>query len=161
GDLDLGLVRYPVAEVTPIEIVPVEWDRLVAALPVDHPLSRRRRLALSDLAGEPFILYAASSAANLRAQVMLACQSAGFSPKVTQEAGQVQTLVSWVESGIGVALVPAACSAGSGSSQRVVLREVTAEASLAVAIGVAMAPSVESGAAQRFKHLLMESASIK
>ena len=159
GTLDLGLVRYPVAEATPIEITPVEWDRLVAALPIDHPLSRRRRLALSDLAKEPFILYAASSAANLRAQVMLACQAAGFSPRVTQEAVQVQTLVSLVESGIGVALVPAACS--TGSTKRVAFRDVSAEASLAVAIGVAMPPSVEGGAAQRFRQLLEDNPPVK
>jgi len=155
GALDLGLVRYPVAEATPIEIAPVEWERLVAALPIDHPLSRRRRLALSDLANESFILYSASSASNLRAQVMLACQAAGFTPSVTQEAVQVQTLVSLVESGIGVALVPAASN--TGSTKRVAFRDVSAEASLAVAIGVATPPGAESGAAQRFRQLLEDS----
>jgi DNA-binding transcriptional LysR family regulator len=159
GALDLGLVRYPVAETTPVEVTPVEWDQLVAALPIDHPLSRRRRLALSDLAKESFILYSASSAANLRAQVMLACQASGFKPSVTQEAVQVQTLVSLVESGIGVALVPAASS--TGSTQRVAFREVSAEASLAVAIGVATMPGAESGAARRFRQMLEENPPVK
>lgn len=158
GTLDLGLVRHPVAASTPIEITPVDWDRLVAALPIDHPLSRRRHLALSDLANESFILYSASSAPNLRAQVMLACQAAGFTPSVTQEAVQVQTLVSLVESGIGVALVPAASS--TGSTRRVAFRDVSVEASLAVAIGVAMPPNVEGSAAQRFRQLLVENCSI-
>jgi DNA-binding transcriptional LysR family regulator len=155
GALDLGLIRYPIAQSTPLDVVPVEWDRLVAALPIDHPLSRRRRLALSDLANESFILYSAANAPSLRAQVMLACQAAGFSPRVTQEAVQVQTLVSLVESGIGVALVPAA--SGLGSTKRVAFRDLSADASLAVAIAVATPPDIESSAASRFREVLKES----
>lgn len=154
GKLDLGLVRFPVAETTPVEITPVEWDRLVVAFPADHPLSRRRRLALSELANESFILYSAASASNLRAQVLLACQAAGFTPRVTQEAVQVQTLVSLVESGIGVALVPAASS--TGSTRRVVFRDVSVESSLVVALGVAVPPTSESSAAKRFREMLEE-----
>lgn len=152
GLLDIGLVRYPVVETTPVEITPVEWDRLVVALPADHPLSRRRRLALSELANESFILYSAANAANLRAQVLLACQAAGFTPRVSQEAVQVQTLVSLVESGIGVALVPAASS--TGVTRRVVFRDVSVETSLAVALGVAVLPGAEGSAAKRFREIL-------
>ena len=152
GTMDLGLVRYPVAVTTPVQITPVEWDRLVVALPAGHRLARRKRLALSDLADESFILYSATQASNLRAQVLLACQAAGFAPRVTQEAVQVQTMVSLVESGIGVALVPAASS--TESTRRVVFREVSAEASLAVALGVAVLPSSESNAARRFREIL-------
>jgi DNA-binding transcriptional LysR family regulator len=90
-----------VAEATPIEIRPVEWARLVVVLPMHHPLTRRKRVTLSDLANEAFIMYSASSAVNLRAQVMLVCQTAGFTSRVTQEAVQVQTLVSLVEAASG------------------------------------------------------------
>ncbi|BFO03035.1 LysR family transcriptional regulator [Pseudomonas guariconensis] len=152
GTLDLGLVRYPVAVTTPVKITPVEWDRLVVALPAGHPLSRRKRLALADLSQESFILYSATNAANLRAQVLLACQAAGFAPRVTQEAVQVQTMVSLVESGIGVALVPAASS--TESTRRVAFRELSADASLDVALGAAVLPSAESNAARRFREIL-------
>lgn len=157
GLLDLGLVRFPVAETTPAAITPVEWDRLVVALPADHPLARCRRLSLSELANESFILYSAVNAANLRAQVLFACQAAGFTPRVTQEAVQVQTLVSLVESGIGVALVPAASS--TGSTRRVVFRDLSAEASLAVALGVAVLPGAEGSAAKRFREILEKDSS--
>jgi len=154
GALDLGLVRFPVAVTTPVRITPVEWDRLVVALPADHRLSRRRRLALSDLADESFILYSASHASNLRTQVLMVCQTAGFAPRVTQEAVQVQTVVSLVESGIGVALVPAASS--TGVIRRVVFRDVEVDASLAVALGVAVLPGAEGRAARRFRQILEE-----
>ena len=35
------------------------------------------------------------------------CRSAGFSPRVEQEAVQMQTIVSLVSAGLGVALIPA------------------------------------------------------
>ncbi len=40
---------------------------------------------------------------------MLVFQQAGFLPRVTQEAIQVQTVLALVESGLGLALVPSAC----------------------------------------------------
>ncbi len=35
------------------------------------------------------------------------CRSAGFSPRVEQEAVQMQTIISLVSAGLGVALIPA------------------------------------------------------
>ena len=154
GTLELGLVRYPVLQPTPVDVVPIEWDRLVAALPTGHKFARRRRLALADLSAEPFIMYSTSNAPNLGGHVMLACQAAGFSPRVVQEAVQVQTLISLVESGMGVALVPAASALES--ARQVAFREVSAETSLEVAIAVATRPGEESGVIARFREVLQE-----
>jgi len=63
-------------------------------------------IALAKLAKQPFIMCAQSAVPNLFAVAMLRCQQSGFTPRVTQEAVQVQTIVSLVESGLGVALVP-------------------------------------------------------
>jgi DNA-binding transcriptional LysR family regulator len=51
-------------------------------------------------------MHPAAAVPNLHAVAMMLCQQAGFVPRVTQEAVQVQTIVSLVESGLGVALVP-------------------------------------------------------
>ena len=121
------------------------------------PLARRRRLSLNDLAHEPFVMYAAAAAANLRGQVMMLCQAAGFTPHVVQEAVQVQTIVSLVESGLGIALVPsrASCHAPAG----VVFRHVTPESPLlSVAIALASRPEMRTQAAARFRELLLDQA---
>ncbi|CAN7701063.1 LysR family transcriptional regulator [Variovorax sp. OV084] len=152
GALDLGLVRYPLIESTVLEVEPVERDVLVAALPAGHRLSRRRTLKLADLAGEPFVLYSASGAPNLQAQVMLACQTAGFAPRVVQEAVQVQTVVSLVESGMGVALVPS--MSGAHSSRQVVFRKVVSEVPLDVAIAIATRPGAQTSASGKFSAVL-------
>lgn len=103
--LDVGLVRLPLAHPMELDIVAIEHDHLVAALPDTHPLTRRSVVALTDLADAPLILHGPVSV--LRTVVLLACQQAGFVPHVAQEATQVQTLLSLVQSGLGIALVPA------------------------------------------------------
>jgi DNA-binding transcriptional LysR family regulator len=154
GALDLGIVRYPLAESTGVRLVPVESDRLVAVLPPGSALAARKRLALKDLSQEPFVLYSADGATNLRAQVVTACQSAGFSPKVAQEAVQVQTVLSLVESGLGVALVPAACQVHA--SKNLTFREFAgSDELLRVALAVATRAGVEPPAARKFRELLL------
>lgn len=104
--LDIGLIRTPILRATSATLYPLERDEFVAALPRGHALGSRGPLALSDLAHEAFIMYSPTGAAGLHSAAMLACQAAGFVPRVTQEAVQVQTLLALVESGLGVALVP-------------------------------------------------------
>src|SRR5450830_1856042 len=87
GRLDVGLVRYPVLT------------------PGDSPLARRSAIALSAVAQEPFILYEQARVPGLFALAMLRCQHSGFSPRVAQQAMQVSTILSLVESGLGLALV--------------------------------------------------------
>ncbi|MCC2673166.1 MAG: LysR family transcriptional regulator [Ramlibacter sp.] len=104
--LDIGLVRTPLLRPTRAALIQLESDQFVVALPRGHELAQRGPLRLSELAAESFVMYSATAAAGLQSAAMLACQSAGFVPKVSQEAVQVQTLLALVESGTGVALVP-------------------------------------------------------
>ncbi len=103
--IDVGLVRLPLMKPGDLTVSVIERDELVAALLVDHPLARRRTLRIADLAGEALVLHGPVSV--LRSVVMLACQRAGFAPRIAQEATQVQTILSLVQSGLGIALVPA------------------------------------------------------
>ncbi len=104
--LDVGLVRLPLIQPGGLDIAVIERDRLVVALLDTHPLARRRVLELADLAGEPLVLHGPVSV--LRSVVLLACQRAGFVPRIAQDATQVQTILSLVQSGLGSALVPSA-----------------------------------------------------
>lgn len=70
-----------------------------------HPLARKRSIRLQDLADEPLVLHGPVSV--LRSVVILACHDVGFTPRIAQEATQVQTILSLVQSGLGSALVPA------------------------------------------------------
>ncbi len=106
GDLDIGLVRYPTGAASSLRFEVIEQDEFCAVLPKGHALAARRRVTLAALSREPFIDYASTRVPGLHALVMLVFQQAGVEPRVAQEATQVQTVISLVQSGLGVALVP-------------------------------------------------------
>jgi DNA-binding transcriptional LysR family regulator len=107
GELDFGLLLPPVASAD-LEHVVVQRERFVAALPARHRLARGRgRLAVRELAEEVFVMVPRAIAPGLYDIVAALAARAGFAPRIAQEAIQMQTVVSLVSSGLGVALVPA------------------------------------------------------
>jgi DNA-binding transcriptional LysR family regulator len=126
GELDFGLLLPPVAG-TDLEHIVVQRERFVAALPSRHRLARgvgrkAGRLAVRELAGEAFVMAPRAIAPGLHDIVAALTARAGFAPRVAQEAIQMQTVVSLVSSGLGVALVPA--SVANLGRRGVVYREL-------------------------------------
>jgi DNA-binding transcriptional LysR family regulator len=122
GELDFGLLLPPV-QVPELEHLVVQRERFVAALPSRHRLALGRgRLAVRELADEAFVMAPREIAPGLHDIVAGLAARAGFAPRVAQEAIQMQTVVSLVSSGLGVALVPA-CLANLGR-RGVVYREI-------------------------------------
>ena len=103
GSLDAGVLLPPVADPA-LAYQPLIREPLVAALPSGRPWPAR--LELARLAGEPFILFPRRVGAGLHDLIVGACERAGFTPRVEQEAVQMPTIVSLVAAGMGVALVP-------------------------------------------------------
>ena len=79
---------------------------LLAVLHNNHPLSGRKSVHIRQLAREPFIANTRSSEPVVRDAFISLCHSAGFSPRIAQEAGQVQTVLGLVASGMGACLLP-------------------------------------------------------
>ncbi len=84
---------------------PVAVEPLRLALPRDHRLGSRPRMALADVSGEPFISLRPASA--LRKLTDDLCQQAGFRPAVVFEGDDLSTVRGFVAAGLGVAIVPA------------------------------------------------------
>lgn len=131
--LDVGLVRLPVMDSAPVAIDVIETDDLVAALPATDVLARRKMIDLGALADRSFIIYGPVSV--LHATIRLACHRVGFSPRVAQEAVQVQTILSLVEAGLGVALIPGRSARFAGEGVRI----VTLAEPVPIAMGIARA----------------------
>lgn len=107
GRIDVGFVLPPINEPS-LESVAILREPLIAALPDKHPLARKAgKLALENLKDAPFILFPRPYAPGLYDDVVSCCKAAGFSPRVEQEAIQMQTIVSLVSAELGVALIPA------------------------------------------------------
>ena len=103
--IQVGFLRLPVQEP---EIAATLFYRepLVAVLPAEHPLAGRRRIPLKALAGDPFIVVPRNQALGGRDLVMEACLAAGFSPRLAQEALELQSVIGFVAAGFGVSLLP-------------------------------------------------------
>jgi DNA-binding transcriptional LysR family regulator len=151
-ELDVGLVRTPLLVSTRSLLVPLERDEFIAAIPRGNPLAHHPALSLAEMAHEPFVMYTRGFAAGLHSAAMMACQHAGFVPRVTQEATQVQTVLAMVESGLGVALVPSVMQ--HFPSQKLVYRRLLKLPEVAaISLALAYRPEMESSAAQRFRQL--------
>ncbi|CAM3319614.1 LysR family transcriptional regulator [Deinococcus saxicola] len=103
GVLDVGLMLLPVRAAN-LDSRPLWRQPLVAALPAGHPLARKRKLKISDLAPEPFVFFPRQLRATYFDQVMRWCAGADFAPNVVQEAIEIPTLLSLVAAGVGVFL---------------------------------------------------------
>jgi DNA-binding transcriptional LysR family regulator len=80
------------------------YEPIRVVMPTGHPLASRERLAPVDLAPEPFVALKQSRFADFLFQC---CIQAGFTPQIRQQVIEVQTLLSLVRAGFGVALLPA------------------------------------------------------
>lgn len=132
GGIDVCFIRAPVPP--PLASRVLLDEDLVAVLPEEHRLARRSSVALADLAEEKFVSYPARQGSSLRDTAMRACTSAGFWPRVVQEAPDTHTVVALVGAAVGVALLPA--SAEKLQLEGVVFRPVTG-ADLRVPIALA------------------------
>ena len=106
GELDLGLSVLPLAT-KELKARPVFREPLIAAVPASRALVKRAgRMRLRALAAEGFILFPRELAPGLYDLIIAACQGAGFTPRLAQEAIQMQTILGLVAAGLGVAVVP-------------------------------------------------------
>ncbi|MET0137054.1 MAG: LysR substrate-binding domain-containing protein [Sphingobium sp.] len=105
GTLDIGFICPIPHLLEGLTSICVERARPIAAIPESWPLASRDSIMLADLAGMPFILLPYRDHPAHYMGVMSACQSAGFTPNVVQEAAQSQTMLSLAAAGLGVALV--------------------------------------------------------
>jgi DNA-binding transcriptional LysR family regulator len=79
-------------------------DPLDAAVPAGHPLATAEEIALSDLAGYPWI--AGSPGTPCHEITVAGCRSAGFSPDIVHTTLDWTTVLAFVAAEAGVALVP-------------------------------------------------------
>jgi len=107
GRLDLGIGLGPVDE-TDLTFEKVLRESLLLAAPVGHRLiPRTGPVRLKALSNEHFIIPPRDIAPGLYDMIISLCRASGFTPKITQHARQMQTVVGLVASGMGLALVPA------------------------------------------------------
>jgi len=113
GTIDAGLVIRPQLPVMPhgLSYLPLVREPLVLAVPDGwRPAggtSVPQAVALRDAAREPLVIFPRRSAPAFYDIITGYYARDGLTPVIAQEAIQMQTIVSLVSAGMGVALVPA------------------------------------------------------
>lgn len=107
GDIDLAFARLDGDLGASIKSLPLTEDRLVVALPIDHPLASRKRISLSSLSNESLVMFSRKVSPVYFDNLIATCRASGFSPRVLHEVRSVASQIAFVSYGQGIALVPA------------------------------------------------------
>lgn len=84
----------------------IQQEALIVALAETHLLAEQEKISVRSLINENFIMFPRHLGSGLYEQIVSLCQQGNFSPKVTQEAIQMQTIIGLVSAGMGIAIVP-------------------------------------------------------
>ncbi|SRR6266516_769923 len=109
GRTDAGFLRAAAAP-TGIRLQTLLTEPVLAGLPADHRLAHHDRIALSELAGEPFVFFPRHRSVLAYDEFIASCRAAGFSPAIVQEASGTSAL-GLVAAGLGVTIVAASYQA--------------------------------------------------
>ncbi|MBX5461538.1 MAG: LysR family transcriptional regulator [Steroidobacteraceae bacterium] len=155
GRLDLGIGLGPVDEVD-LVFETVLRETLVLAAPVRHAsLPRSGPVRLKALSNEHFIIPPRDVGPGLYDLIISLCRGAGFTPRITQHARQMQTVIGLVASGMGIALVPASVqNLKRAGVQYRALKGATGS----VELGLLRARDDEAQIANRFVEVLKDAA---
>ncbi len=106
GKIDIGFTRPlepPFDRMLQAELL--YQDPIVIALPREHPLAAAS-VRLEALAAERFVMCERAVTPALYDSMLALCSSAGFSPRIVNNSATWSGVLTLVESGEGIALVP-------------------------------------------------------
>lgn len=109
GQIDAGFLRPPVAG-SEIQSMLVAAEPLLVAVPEDHALASTDAFRLTDIDGQPFVMYSPYESRYFHDLLLSEFTRAGVLPRFVQHLSQVHSILALVRAGLGLAIVPAAAA---------------------------------------------------
>ena len=110
GQLDVGLLRLPVLRQRDgVQVIPLYSERLLLAVPPNHPLAVdnfARSVDLARLKDEAFISIPHPQRGGLSYLSAELCMRQGFFPKAARVVSRKTTQLQLIQAGFGIALLP-------------------------------------------------------
>ena len=100
GRVDCGFVRLP--SHPKLETIFIEQDRLLAVLPENHYLAAKEKVSVAELCSEPFMLLEKGA----KAEISNIFEGCGLTPKIHFTTWDDHAIMSMVESGLGISVLP-------------------------------------------------------
>jgi len=112
GALDLALLVLPLHTDDPALVTtPLLHEDLVVVSSMSEPApTDGRPIAIAQLRGRPMVMFRPGY--DLREATVSACLKAGFTPNLAVEGGEMDAVLSMVEAGLGLAVLPSTVVAG-------------------------------------------------
>lgn len=101
--LDFAFIRFDEASISDISKLPISTDRMLAAIPKEHPLAKMPTIPLESLQNEPLMLLNKNTP--MYNAFVTRCRQVGFEPNIVQASRNREILFSFVEHGLGIAMV--------------------------------------------------------
>lgn len=105
GDLDAGFARV-VTRRKGLRVEHLIDEPLTAVLPTEHRLSGAESIKLSELNGEPFVVWPRTFNPNFFDEVITTCHRHGCLPSKLIEGSDMQTQLASIGAGLGVSVLP-------------------------------------------------------
>jgi DNA-binding transcriptional LysR family regulator len=102
--IHVGLVREHATD-DRIQMEVLRREPLVVVLPAAHRLATRKRIAMRELAAEPWVLAPRTQSSSYSEAVHEASAEAGFQPQVVQEASETIAILGLVAAGVGLTVL--------------------------------------------------------
>lgn len=112
GKIDAGFVDLAVQPMSDrflshnVDFDLILHERLCVAVKKDHSLAGKKSIKISDLKNENFVILQRHLFPSHYDKIVSRCEQAGFSPNISAMSDQTDVLLTYVATGVGVALVP-------------------------------------------------------
>jgi DNA-binding transcriptional LysR family regulator len=149
AEIEVGMIRLPMLRTGRVAVIRAMTEPMMLMVPLDHRLAEEASVQLEALRDEAFIMYDLAAVPSMRAIAMMACEAAGFTPNIVQEAAQIHSLIALVESGLGVALLPASVRR-AGPERGRFLKLVQGGKPIETSVGIVVAQNEPAPVVRRF-----------
>jgi DNA-binding transcriptional LysR family regulator len=153
GSLDIGFLRLPIGGHSSLDVVTVHREPFVLVVPASHKLAKRKRVRLSEVSGEDFVMYERTYAPGFHDLILGMLRDARIVPTVSQTAAEISTLISLVDAHMGIAILPA--SAVKHSVARVIACEIVDRMPMSE-IAIVVSKRIRAAVVENFRSFALE-----
>jgi len=103
--IDLGITRLPV-ESNNLDMIRLNTEPLVAVYPSDWNVFQKSPIHIKELKKYPLMILHGQGGQGIFELFVESCQNFGFNTNIICESPDVATLLTLVDSGVGISIVP-------------------------------------------------------